>query len=117
MPRINSTSQTYKNHEALYGDKTKCFLIGASVGGGLALSVALKLVELGMRSSIIGIVALAPITMHPEFVPDEFKADFVAYSENAERPLIDRAAMYTFNGKYDYLTLLDLAPSVLMVTL
>ena len=47
-----------------------------------------------------GIVALAPITMHPEFVPEEFKPNYTAYVENAAGPLIDRAAMYVFNGTW-----------------
>jgi versiconal hemiacetal acetate esterase len=88
------------------GDKSRFFLIGASVGGGLALSVAFRLIERDMRSILAGIVALAPITMHPEYVPDEFKKDFVAYTENAVgAPLIDRAAMYTFNCKQQTLCL------------
>ncbi|KAI1735428.1 Alpha/beta hydrolase fold-3 [Xylaria scruposa] len=89
----------YNNCEGLGGDKSKCFLIGASVGGGLALGAAHRLIESGMWSSFVGIVALAPITQHPENVPEEFKGDFIAYSENADGPLIDRAAMYNFNAQ------------------
>jgi versiconal hemiacetal acetate esterase len=48
-------------------------------------------------SKVAGIVALAPITMHPEHVAVEFRPDFKAYEENAEGPLINRAAMYVFN--------------------
>ncbi|KAI1335925.1 alpha/beta-hydrolase [Xylariaceae sp. FL0016] len=89
----------YTNCGDLHGDLSQCFLIGASVGGGLALAVALKLIERDMRSAVAGIVALAPITLHPEFVPAEFRASFVAYVENAVgAPLIDRAAMYVFNA-------------------
>ncbi|GAW25040.1 putative alpha beta hydrolase fold protein [Rosellinia necatrix] len=89
----------YENCDRLGGDVSKCFLIGASVGGGLAMGAAFHLIERGMGSSFVGIVALAPITMHPEYVPDEFKKDFVAYTENAEGPLINRAAMYNFNAQ------------------
>ncbi|KAL2018284.1 hypothetical protein VTK56DRAFT_988 [Thermocarpiscus australiensis] len=90
---------TRDNMATLNGDPAKLFLIGASVGGGLALSVALKLLEAhGQRSQVAGIVALAPITMHPEHVPAEFRPDYTAYEENAEGPLINRAAMYVFNG-------------------
>ncbi|KAI1119478.1 alpha/beta-hydrolase [Nemania sp. NC0429] len=96
---VEAFQWAYGNCEGLGGDKSKCFLIGASVGGGLALAAAHRLIESGMQSSFVGIVALAPITLHPEHVPDEFKDDFVAYSENADGPLIDRAAMYNFNAQ------------------
>ncbi|KAL2186602.1 alpha/beta-hydrolase [Thermothelomyces heterothallicus CBS 203.75] len=89
---------TRENIDALNGDPAKVFLIGASVGGGVALSVALKLIARGQAGQVAGIVALAPITMHPEHVPDEFRADYTAYEENAEGPLINRAAMYVFNS-------------------
>ncbi|KAI1275972.1 alpha/beta-hydrolase [Xylaria sp. FL0933] len=96
---LNAYVWAYEICEQLGGRKDKCFLIGASIGGGLALAAAFKLIERGMKSTLAGIVALAPITMHPEYVPDEFKADFVAYTENAEGPLISRAAMYNFNAQ------------------
>ncbi|KAK4244015.1 Alpha/Beta hydrolase protein [Corynascus novoguineensis] len=89
---------TRDNIGSLNGDPAKLFVIGASVGGGLALSVALKHIERGGRGNVAGIVALAPITMHPEHVMDEFRPDYTAYEENAEGPLINRAAMYVFNG-------------------
>lgn len=61
--------------------------------------MAFKLLEAQDESSqLAGIVALAPITMHPEHVPAEFRPDFTAYEENAEGPLINRAAMYVFNS-------------------
>lgn len=92
---------TRDNITTLNGDPSKLFLIGASVGGGLALSVAFKLLEApqeAQHAQLAGIVALAPITMHPEQVPAEFRPDYTAYEENAEGPLINRAAMYVFNS-------------------
>ncbi|KAK4145923.1 Alpha/Beta hydrolase protein [Dichotomopilus funicola] len=92
---------TRDNITTLNGDPSKLFLIGASVGGGLALSVAFKLLEApqgDQHAQLAGIVALAPITMHPEHVLAEFLPDYTAYEENAEGPLINRAAMYVFNS-------------------
>ena len=77
----------------------ECFAIGASVGGGLAISLALKLIEHNLRERIAGVVALAPSVVHPDFVPEKFKPMFKAYEENAEGPLIDREAMYVFYGE------------------
>lgn len=85
---------------ALGGSRSSVFSIGASVGGGLAISVALKLIAQGLSERIAGVVALAPSTLHPDYVPERFKGAFNSYKENADGPLINREAMYVFYGTY-----------------
>ncbi len=70
----------------------------------MALGVALKLIEVGMRSHVSGVIALTPTTCHPDYVPEEFKESFVAYDENAVGvPMIDRDSMYTMYGEPSHL--------------
>jgi versiconal hemiacetal acetate esterase len=40
------------------------------------------------RAYIKGIVAMVPLTLHPENVPEEYKADYKSYTENAEVSLV-----------------------------
>lgn len=74
----------------------RLFVIGASGGAGLMLAVGLKQIVDGHRDRVCAAVLLAPITMHPEYVPDKYKKRYVAYSENWDGPLINKEAMYGF---------------------
>lgn len=67
------------------------------------------------KSFIRGIVAIVPLTLHPENVPAEYAADYKAYTENASNvPIIDKESMqqfYEYTGvdpaDKSYFTLLD----------
>lgn len=71
--------------------------VGASAGGGLALSVANQIVKSGDKSRIQGIVAMVPTTAHPESIPADYKSQYTAYTDNAsEVPVIDADSMRIF---------------------
>ncbi|KAB8303590.1 hypothetical protein EYC80_004989 [Monilinia laxa] len=83
-------------------DNTHVFTIGASAGGGLALTVANHLVAAGKRDRIQGVIAMVPIAAHPLSVPAGYKAHYKSYDENAsDVPIIDRSTMDTFFAAVD----------------
>ena len=77
------------------------FAHGVSAGGGLALSVAHKLVaNASTRNHIKGVSALAPVTLHPDGVPDEYKSMYKSFEENGNGATsIDAAKMNNFYGE------------------
>jgi len=77
------TFQAYENAASLGGDKTKVFTIGASAGGGLALTTADQLIKAGKGSQLAGIVAMVPVTAHPESIPAAYKSEYTSYQDNA----------------------------------
>jgi versiconal hemiacetal acetate esterase len=63
------------------------------------VGVALKLIDENLGQMVSGIVLICPALLHPEFVPDEFKAIFKAYEENwTGSPLQDGDSMMIFYG-------------------
>ncbi|KAH7410925.1 lipase/esterase-like protein [Cadophora sp. MPI-SDFR-AT-0126] len=87
-----------RNNASKYGgDGSKLFTIGASAGGGLALSVANELIKAGQGSQVSGIVAMVPVTAHPDSIPSSYSSIYKAYTENASGvPVIDAGSMKTF---------------------
>lgn len=75
------------------------FTIGGSAGGCLALGVALKLIDAGHGESVKGVVALVPVTIHPDACPPESKSSYTAYEDNADLTINTNSAMRTFFGK------------------
>ncbi|KAL4798523.1 Alpha/Beta hydrolase protein [Aspergillus venezuelensis] len=75
-------------------------IIGASAGGNLAFGAALKLADQGLGDKVLGVVALVPITIHPDAVPADKKAQYTAYDDNADATVNTRSAMWTFLGAY-----------------
>ncbi|KJK60750.1 insect type alcohol dehydrogenase ADH-like classical c SDR [Aspergillus parasiticus SU-1] len=71
-------------------------LMGTSAGGNLAFGTALRLIDQDMADKVSGVVALAPITVHPDAVPEHLKEQYTAYEENAELTVNSRAAMQVF---------------------
>lgn len=52
------------------------------------------------KANVKGVVAMVPLTIHPDHVPEQYKADFKSYTENAENvPVIDKTSMLQF---YEY---------------
>lgn len=85
-----------KNADSIGGDGSKLFTIGGSAGGGLALCAANRSIKDG-SNLVKGIVAMVPLTMHPEFVPSELRPMYKSYKENAfDVPVIDKSSMDTF---------------------
>lgn len=76
-------------------------LIGTSSGGNIAFSTALKLIEQGKGSTVKGVVALAPVTVHPDAVPEALKAHYTAYGENADNTINTDSAMLSWFNAYD----------------
>lgn len=74
------------------------YTIGGSAGGGLALSIANKVLqEPQLKSSIKGIVAMVPVAAHWETVPQKYKDKYKSYTENAKgTPIIDKESMEIF---------------------
>jgi versiconal hemiacetal acetate esterase len=78
---------------------TNVVIIGGSAGGNLAIGSALKLIDEGRGASISGVVALVPITVHPDVVPENLKHLHTACEENAELTINSRSAMLAFWGE------------------
>lgn len=100
--QLNEGVTAYKwahdNAASIGGDANKMFTIGGSAGGGLALQIANAVVkDSSLKSSIKGVAAMVPMTVHPENVPGKYQDQYKSYTENAEGvPVIDKAVMYTF---------------------
>ncbi|KAF2997196.1 hypothetical protein E8E13_006420 [Curvularia kusanoi] len=90
----------HMNAHLFNGDPQKLFVMGISTGAGLALSAARKL-AVGHPSvpneTIKGVVAVVPVTLHPQNVPERFKAEYTAYEQNGDdSPMINRTSMEQF---------------------
>lgn len=72
--------------------------MGGSAGATLALTVANRIVkDPSKRDNCKGCVALVPCVLHPDNVPEEYKADYNSYAENAKDvPMLDAESMKTF---------------------
>lgn len=88
---VGATSWAFENHAA-----SEVVLIGASAGGNLAFGTALRLIDRGMGDKVKGVVALVPVTIHPDAVADEMKAQYTSYEEHAENTVNTKSAMMTF---------------------
>ncbi|KAL3469645.1 Alpha/Beta hydrolase protein [Aspergillus californicus] len=77
-------------------------LIGASAGGNLAFGTALKLLDEGRGATFNGIVALVPVTVHPDIVPAGIKqaGRYTSYDINATATVNTKSAMETFLDAY-----------------
>ncbi|KAI4219909.1 MAG: hypothetical protein L6R36_007994 [Xanthoria steineri] len=54
---------------------------GSSLGGGVALGVALNLYDENVGSLVKGVVAMCPAAIHPLNVPEEYRPIYKAYEE------------------------------------
>lgn len=86
-----------KNAQGLGADPEKCLVWGGSAGGGLAIAVTYRLVQRGER--VAGLVVMAPMSLHPEVCPKEYKDHHTAYVENGgEIPVVNASdAMAAFD--------------------
>lgn len=100
--QLNECLKVYKwahdNASSIGGDSNRMYTIGGSAGGGLALEICnAVLKDSALKSSIKGVVAMVPITVHPDNVPEKYKSLYKAYDENKSGvPIIDRNSMEIF---------------------
>lgn len=80
--------------------QSKAVLMGTSAGGNLAFSTALRLASRGLGHTIKGIVALAPVTVHPDAVPAGMKEHYSAYEENTDKTINTGPAMLSWFDAY-----------------
>ncbi|CAK7206199.1 hypothetical protein SEUCBS139899_008985 [Sporothrix eucalyptigena] len=108
---LKLTEWAAENGATLLGRKgedftTKVLLVGVSAGGGLALSVTRRIVK-GESSALsadrlAGVVALAPVTLHPDNVPAAALeasgvSGYTSYTEFAtDAAIVNRKTMNTF---------------------
>lgn len=89
-----------KNPSLLKTRPNEAFVFGTSAGGNLALATALRLIDAGQADSLKGIVAVVPVTVAPEVVPENLKSKYTSYTENAERTINSKTGMEAFYGMY-----------------
>lgn len=86
------------NASKINGDPNKIYTIGGSAGGGLAFQVANQVLrDDKLKKTLKGIIALVPLTVHPDNVPEKYKSQYTAFEDNAKDvPVIDRESMEIF---------------------
>lgn len=77
----------------------QAFTFGTSAGGNLALSVGLKIIDMGMGDTLKGVVAIVPVTIDPEVVPESLKSRYTSYEEHDEHTVNTGKGMKTFYGE------------------
>jgi versiconal hemiacetal acetate esterase len=73
---------------------------GASAGGGMAFGVVLRLIDDGLASSVAGLVAQVPVTVHPDLVPADLKSKYKSFDEQSGHTVNSKSAMYAFWDAY-----------------
>lgn len=87
------------NRATLGANNKPIVLIGTSAGGGLSLSVAIKMIQNNNDAQLAGVAALVPVTIHPDALPAEFKNRYTSYDEHAEDTVNTKDAMMAFFGE------------------
>lgn len=75
------------------------FITGLSAGGNLAIGTTLKAIDGGYGDKIKGLVAIVPVTIHPDVVPAEYKSMHTSYEEHSTDTVNSQSAMGAFFGK------------------
>lgn len=88
-----------KNTAYLKTTPSQAFTFGTSAGGNLALSVALKVLDDGNGNTLKGVIAVVPVTVDPEVVPEHLKSKYTSYVEHAEHTVNTTKAMKMFFGE------------------
>lgn len=87
-----------KNSASLSTTPNQAFTFGTSAGGNLALSTALKVIDAGHGESLKGVVAVVPVTIAPEAVPENLRSKYTSYEEHTEHTINTGLGMKTFFG-------------------
>jgi acetyl esterase/lipase len=75
--------------------------MGASAGGGLTLGTTLRALDEGWgKDKIKGCVAIVPVTVHPDAVPQDVKekGEYVSYEKHGLNSVNTASAMQAFFG-------------------
>ncbi|EPE24258.1 alpha/beta-Hydrolase [Glarea lozoyensis ATCC 20868] len=88
------------NSEFLKTKEGKIVTCGTSAGANLALSTALRLIDSGKGGSVAGVVAVVPVTVAQEVVPERFRDKYRSYEEHAEHTVNTKMAMEMFFDAY-----------------
>jgi versiconal hemiacetal acetate esterase len=88
------------NASSLGATPGKAFIAGASAGGGSTFGLALRLIDEGKGSSVLGLIAQVPVTVHPDLIPKDLKSKYTSYKEHAENTVNSESVMYTFWDAY-----------------
>lgn len=87
-----------KNGAILNTTPNRAITFGTSAGGNLALATALKMIDKGLTDTLIGVVAIAPVTVDPNHVPAKWRNSYTSYDEHAESTINTKRAMEIFFG-------------------
>lgn len=91
---------TLENAEALGGVPGKIWIGGASAGGNLVFTTALRVLDDGLGNSIAGLAPQVPVTVHPDLVPADLKSKYTSYEDHAEHTVDTKSAMAAFWTAY-----------------
>ena len=94
------------NHQQLRTLPGKVFTFGTSAGANLALSTALKIIDAGKGDTLVGVVAVTPVTVIPSAVPEKWRKNYTSYEQHAENTVNTKSAMEIFIGRCSSLKLI-----------
>ncbi|KAF4771277.1 hypothetical protein N7455_011937 [Penicillium solitum] len=90
----------FANASSLGADASRLFTIGTSAGATLALLSARQIVTGKSKvpaTALAGVVAVSPVTVHPDNIPAKFQAAHNSYKEFGEgAPVLTRSVMSQF---------------------
>ncbi|KAK2606060.1 hypothetical protein QQS21_003578 [Conoideocrella luteorostrata] len=95
-------SQARRPENGFVTEQTDIFAMGGSAGGALSFALANYACKDRQKHSnslkgISGVVALAPVTVHPDNVPVQYRDMYTSYEETAsDIPIMDAKAMWTY---------------------
>jgi versiconal hemiacetal acetate esterase len=100
---IEAYEWVLKNSALLKTTPNRAITFGTSAGGNLALATALNAIEKGLTDTLVGVVAIAPVTVDPNHVPEKWRKSYTSYDEHAENTINTKRAMEIFFGIYSNL--------------
>ena len=74
----------------------KSFICGSSAGANLAIGIALKILDSERPFKLLGLILLAPPTVHPEAISEKLRPMYVSYEENSDTAIDTPSAMEGF---------------------
>jgi acetyl esterase/lipase len=78
---------------------SKGFVVsGSSAGGNLAAVVAHQAVDEALEPPVTGVALMAPVLVHSDAVPEEWRAHYKSYEEHKDAPILDRRGIEWFAG-------------------
>lgn len=74
--------------------------MGGSAGGALSLALGKYATEQDSPlKGIKGVIALAPVALHPDKVPKGYEEMYTSYGENVDVPVMGAGTMRVYLGK------------------